>query len=276
MNAPLVIARDVRLAPGATASLGEDAVAFPLAGIRHLPAGTYAVQALFDSNVEQRSVNAPGNLYSAVATVPLDPARCATTPLRLTDAHPRRDPSRRCRSPPLVEIRSTLLSAFHGRPVFLHAGVILPRDYDREPARRYPLRIHIGGYGGALHKCPGVTGRRQPVPQDLDGRRHAAMIFVHLDGDGPYGDPYQVNSANNGPYGDAVTQELIPHVEQTFRALGSPRRASSTAARPEAGSPWRCRSSTPTSSTGPGRASPIRWTSAPFSLSTSTRTTTPT
>ncbi len=46
------------------------------------------------------------------------------------------------------------------------------------------------------------------------------MILLHLDGDGPLGDPYQVNSANHGPYGDAVLTELIPHVERTFRGIG--------------------------------------------------------
>ena len=46
------------------------------------------------------------------------------------------------------------------------------------------------------------------------------MIFVQLDGAGPLGDPYQVNSANHGPYGDAITRELIPHVERTFRGIG--------------------------------------------------------
>jgi S-formylglutathione hydrolase FrmB len=47
--------------------------------------------------------------------------------------------------------------------------------------------------------------------------------MLQLDGAGPNGDPYQVNSANNGPYGDAVVQELIPWVETHFRALGQPR-----------------------------------------------------
>jgi hypothetical protein len=51
----------------------------------------------------------------------------------------------------------------------------------------------------------------------------ARLILVQLDGAGPHGDPYQINSANNGPYGDAITQELIPHIEARFRALGLPR-----------------------------------------------------
>src|SRR5947207_3691531 len=45
------------------------------------------------------------------------------------------------------------------------------------------------------------------------------FIYVQLDGDGPYGDPYQVNSDNNGPYGDALVQELIPYVETNFHAF---------------------------------------------------------
>ena len=46
------------------------------------------------------------------------------------------------------------------------------------------------------------------------------MILVGLDGRGPLGDPYQVNSANHGPHGDAVTRELILHIERTFRGIG--------------------------------------------------------
>src|SRR3954452_13754707 len=49
------------------------------------------------------------------------------------------------------------------------------------------------------------------------------MILLHLDGAGPLGDPYQVNSANNGPYGDAVVHELIPFIERQFRGLGDSR-----------------------------------------------------
>jgi len=46
-------------------------------------------------------------------------------------------------------------------------------------------------------------------------------VYLQLDGDGPYGDPYQVNSDNNGPYGDAITKELIPYVEQNFRVISA-------------------------------------------------------
>ena len=35
-----------------------------------------------------------------------------------------------------------------------------------------------------------------------------------------YDDSYAVNSANNGPYGDAIMEELIPYIEQKYRGIG--------------------------------------------------------
>src|SRR5204862_1055850 len=96
---------------------------------------------------------------------------------------------------------------------YLRAGVVLPPDFEKEPQRRYPLRVHVGGYGTRFTAASRFARGGIGGPQ---------MIVLHLDGAGPFGDPYQVNSANNGPYGDAVTQELIPHVEKTFRGIGQP------------------------------------------------------
>jgi S-formylglutathione hydrolase FrmB len=105
--------------------------------------------------------------------------------------------------------------------MYLRAAVILPRDFEREPSRRYPLRVHIGGYGtrytnAGLMMSPNAFFRRAWVAEGTP-----QMLLLHLDGAGPFGDPYQVNSANNGPYGDALTQELIPYVESKFRGIGA-------------------------------------------------------
>jgi S-formylglutathione hydrolase FrmB len=54
------------------------------------------------------------------------------------------------------------------------------------------------------------------------------LIPIFTDGAGPYGDPYQVNSANNGPFGDALTQEVIPYVEKTYRCGGNAQRRFTT------------------------------------------------
>ena len=220
-NAPPVFARDVKLAPGVTGVIDQTASAFPLDSLSRLPARDYFVQALFDSNIDLKSVNAPGNLYSAVQQIHLDPAQSATVKLQLTRRVPPEQLPPDTEFVKLVKIQSSLLSRFHGRPIYLRAGIILPRDWAAETSRKYPMRIHIGGYGsrfsGALRMMAGGEFKSTWLAEDAP-----RMILLHLDGDGPFGDSYQVNSDNNGPYGDAITQELIPYVEQKFRGIGEP------------------------------------------------------
>jgi hypothetical protein len=99
--------------------------------------------------------------------------------------------------------------------MYLRAGVLLPRNFAAEREKRYPLRVHIGGYGTRFTAVRFFeSGWMTPGTPP--------MILLHLDGAGPYGDPYQVNSANQGPLGDAITQELIPYVEKAFRGIGRP------------------------------------------------------
>ena len=166
--------------------------------------------------------DAPGNLYSDPVRVIVEPD--VTTPVRVTLAHrvseeqlPPDDEHLR-----FIRIRSELLSAFHRRPIYLRAGVILPRGFNEDSERRYPLRIRTGGYGDRYTAVqammlPGSLFRTAWMAEDAP-----RMLLIHLDGAGPYGDPYQVNSANNGPYGDAVTRELIPYVEREFQGVGEP------------------------------------------------------
>ena len=48
------------------------------------------------------------------------------------------------------------------------------------------------------------------------------FVYLQLDGDGPFGDPYQINSDNSGPYGDAIITELIPYIEKQFHVINQP------------------------------------------------------
>ena len=210
------------LAPGDRVTVGAGAAAFPIEKLGDLPAGEYRVQAVLATNRDIRRVDAPGNLYGDIRRVELDPGRPAAIDLRLTQRIPDErlpDDTGLLR---FLSIPSERLSAFHGRPVHLRAGVILPPGHGEDEARRYPLRVRIGGYGArytAVQRMmrPGTAFRTAWL--DPDAPR---FVLLHLDGAGPWGDPYQVDSANNGPYGDAVTEELIPYVEERFRAGGSP------------------------------------------------------
>jgi len=120
-----------------------------------------------------------------------------------------------------IKIQSTLLTGFHKRPMYLRAGVILPKDYGVEN-RRWPLRIHVGGYGARYTSVQRLMAAGSEFRRMWLGDDTPRFIYVQLDGDGPYGDPYQVNSDNNGPYGEAVTRELIPYIEKNFHGVGEP------------------------------------------------------
>ncbi len=223
VDSPPIVARDIEgFASGVVAALDRSAAIFPIESLDRIAAGDYFVQAVFDSNIDLKSVNAPGNLYSDPERVRLDPARPQTIRIELKHKLPPEELPADAELVRYIKLQSDLLTRFHGRPIYLRAGVILPRGFNDEPSRRYPLRVHIGGYGERY------TNVRQMMRQGSAFRGTwmaddaPRMILLHLDGDGPYGDSYQVNSANNGPYGDAVTRELIPHVERTFRAIGEP------------------------------------------------------
>ena len=187
-----------------------------------LPPGDWFVQAVFDTNRDLRGPCAPGNLSSDIGRFHVTPGARDTVHILLTRSFPPDE------LPPdgdylkFVKIRSALLSAFHHRPMYLRAGVLLPKDFARETSRRYPLLVSIGGYGASFDWMKeamneGERFRRMWLADSLP-----RMIRLYLDGRGPFGDPYQVNSANNGPYGDALLTELIPYVERKFRGTGTP------------------------------------------------------
>jgi hypothetical protein len=221
VDAPRILGRDVDgLDPGAVAVLDDHSALFPLDRLDQLEAGAYAVQAVLHRNLNLNHANAPGDLHGPVRTVRIDPAAGGVVALKLTRALPEETLPEDTELVKHIKIRSRLLSDFHGRPIDLRAGVILPRDHARQPDRRYPVRVHIGGYGDRytnvdLMMSEGARFRRAWMADDAP-----PMILIHLDGAGPLGDPYQVDSANHGPYGAAVTTELIPHVERLYRGVG--------------------------------------------------------
>jgi hypothetical protein len=214
-NAPAVLGADAdRFAAGSTSVLDDTAAIYPIADLGKLPRGKYVVQAVFDFNRDLRLPDAPGNLVSEPKAVTLDPAAGGTVELVLTRALPAEKVPPDTADVKCIKLRSEKLSRFHGRDIYLRAGVLLPPGHAREAGRKYPLRVHIGGFGTRYTAVSRL--RRGPWLDDASPK----FILLHLDGAGPLGDPYQVDSANHGPYGAALTEELIPHVEKAYRGIG--------------------------------------------------------
>ena len=210
------------LTTGGTVVVDQAAPVFPIGHLARLPAGKYQVQAVFDWNADLRLHDAPGNLVSDPLEVMLDPRQGGVVKIELTRKLPDEQLPAETEHIKYVKLQSELLSKFHGRPMFLRAGVILPRDFAREPGRRYPLRVAIGGFGSRYTRVGNLMRPGTDFREAWLSDKCPRMILLHLDGAGPLGDPYQMNSSNNGPYGDAVTQELIPYVEKKFRGIGQP------------------------------------------------------
>lgn len=224
LDAPPILAKDVmNFKAGETkAIIDNSSISYPIKNLDEIPAGEYFVQALFDMNNDLRSLNAPGNLYSAVQKINLDAKTGTTIKLELDKIVPAEQMPEDTEFVKFIKMPSPLLTKFYGRPIFVRVGVILPRDYQKDSSRRYPLLINIGGYGSKFNRAQRLMEEKSLFRKTWLAEDTPQMIGVYLDGDGPFGDSYQINSANSGPYGDSLTQELIPQIEKQFRAVGTP------------------------------------------------------
>ncbi len=187
---------------------------------------------------------APGNLYSKPVTVDFDPVVGITEALVLDQVIPAIEPPQDTKYVKHIRFQSAKLTEFWGRPMFLGAHILLPEGFDEHPEARYPLAIFHGhfnhDFGGFRPEPPdpdlkpefserfGVDGYNKIVQQEAHdfyrkwtGPDFPRMLIVDVQHANPYyDDSYAVNSANLGPYGDAITHELIPHLEKTYRGLG--------------------------------------------------------
>lgn len=213
MDAAPLLGIDAKgLAKAKSVAITDQATLFPFDRLDQIPKGKYRLQAVLLQNPDDRRANAPLNLVSAIVEAEWPPARPVRLSLNrqlpgLTDP-PETDRVK------YVSLESHLLTRFRGRKSVLRAGVVLPKSFAQDPAKRYPLVVVIGGYGTPY------TAARGDV-SDLD-KSGVDAVLMHVDGTGPFGDTNQVNSENNGPCGDALTQELIPFVESRFRCIGKP------------------------------------------------------
>ena len=186
----------------------------------------------------------PGNLYSSPKKVSIDPTKDEVIRINLDqeiEAIPDPPETKYIKH---VKIQSKRLSEFWGRPMYLGAHVLLPEGFDEHPDARYPLVIMHGHFPydfGGFSETPPDPDMEPTYSErfDLEGyniiaAEHAYQFYKEWTGpDFPrviaievqhanpyYDDSYAVNSANLGPYGDAITYELVPHIEKQFRGIG--------------------------------------------------------
>lgn len=202
------------VAPDAPMVLDESAVGFP-GKLSALPAGTYTVQAVCDRNLGGRAIgSSPGNLYSTPQQITTEDGKEQTVKIVCDQVVAERkfQDTERTKE---VKIESKLLSKFYGRPTFLRAAVALPEEYATQPERKFPIVYEVPGFGGRHFNLSGRNGSARTV------RSGEPFLYVILDPDCQTGHSVFADSANNGPWGKALTTELIPAIEKQFRAIGT-------------------------------------------------------
>ena len=192
--------------------VGSNAIGHP-GPLSAIEPGEYMVQAVMDFNRGERSfAAAEGNGYSRWKSAMLKAGqeRIDLTIDQTVQKRPALETSRLRE----VDIKSQLLSDFHGREVRLEATVALPASYSKDTSRKYPIIYEIPGFGG--------THRAQPIYTQNTIRDGEEFLQVLLNPECPLGHHVFADSANNGPWGRVLIEELIPHIESTYRAIGKP------------------------------------------------------
>lgn len=193
----------------------ENSIGFP-GKLSELEPGEWSIQAVADRNLGGRTVGgSPGNLYSKPVRVAVDPKTGGD--VKLTCDQVVTEPKfTETAAVKRVRIKSKLLSDFHKRDTFMQAVVILPVGFETHPDERYPVIYSVPGFGGSIQMFSGRTDRGPTV------RDHLPFLFVFLDANCPTGHSVFAESDNNGPWGKALTTELIPEIESKFRAIAKP------------------------------------------------------
>jgi enterochelin esterase-like enzyme len=187
---------------------------------------------------------APGNLYSAVKSVSYSSDATFSSSLTLDQRIPPIKEPEDSKYVKHIKIQSKLLTEFWGRPMYLGAHILLPEGWDSHPNVKYPLAIFHGhfpeDFGGWRTTPPdenlvpdtvkrfNLIGYNKIMQQEAydfykmwTGPDFPRVIAIEIQHANPfYDDSYAVNSANIGPYGDAITYELIPEIEKRFRGIG--------------------------------------------------------
>ncbi len=118
----------------------------------------------------------------------------------------------------LFEQRSELLSKFWGREHAIRAGVVLPPDLRAD--EKLPVCYSIHGFGGS-HRSALRVG--PALSEGMQAGTTPRMLYVFLDARCPMGHHEFADSVNNGPWGEALTTEFVPALEQKFQACGEAR-----------------------------------------------------
>jgi hypothetical protein len=246
--------------PGQSTIVDASASGYPIHSLKDVPPGDYTVQAVLnkyetfhradgktlklhmDQGEGQHWNISPGNLYSKPQKITVKPG--GAYQLDLTEVIPPIIPKADTKYIRHIRIQSQVLTKFWGRPMEISAIVLVPEGFDDHPNARFPLmifhdhfdedfddfrttppdpdlkpdyseRFHITGYN-RIQQQEAYKFYQQWISPNFP-----RVLIIKIQHANPfYDDSYAVNSANVGPYGDAIENELIPAIEKQFHGIG--------------------------------------------------------
>jgi hypothetical protein len=203
----------------------------------------HTVKLPMDRGEGQHWNRAPGNLYSKPQKITIGGAGVRISLVLDQEIAPIPEP-KDTKYIKHVKIQSERLTKFWGRAMFLGVHVLLPEGFEEHPQARYPLAIFHGHFasdlGGFRTEPPDlnlkpdyserfkIQGYNRITQEEAynfyktwTGPNFPRMLIIEVEHANPYyDDSYAVNSANLGPYGDAIMNELLPYIEKRFRGIG--------------------------------------------------------
>ena len=205
----------------------------------------HTVQLPMDQGEGQHWNTSPKNIYSKPIKIEYNKHNKSPIEIIITEEIPPIQPIKDSKYIKHVKIKSELLSEFWGTPMYLQANVLVPQGFKKESKTRYPLMVFHGHFpktiGGFRTNPPtasekdtifssrfGITGYKYIQEKEAyDFYKNwvsddfPRFLVIEIQHQNPYyDDSYAVNSANIGPYGDAITYELIPQIEKMFNGVG--------------------------------------------------------
>lgn len=204
----------------------------------------HTVKLPMDNGEGQQWNRSPGNLYSKPIKVNITAKGSQEISIVMDEIIPPLEEPQDTEWIKHIKMRSEKLSEFWGRDIYLGAHILLPKGFKEHPEAKYPLMIFHGhfpnDFGGfrtippdpnlepdyaERFKVSGYNIIQQQEAYNFYKRWNEPdfprFLIIEIQHPTPYyDDSYAVNSASQGPYGDAITHELIPYIEKEFRGLG--------------------------------------------------------
>ncbi|MBB3167390.1 alpha/beta hydrolase-fold protein [Simiduia aestuariiviva] len=116
----------------------------------------------------------------------------------------------------LFSHHSSLLSKFHKQPYSVDVAVHLPKDWQHSTNKKWPVLYYISGMGGSELEVLRIIKRHQEY---FDKFITVSVNAMNYGGHSVFAD-----SANTGPWGTMLVEEIVPKIDGRFRGAGASKR----------------------------------------------------